>query len=103
MQWVAPTIKVTAEISLEKITDQDCDDLYEVYSDHDVLKFTDEEALKDRSYMKQFMKSVTNGYSSSAYCELKINENNKAIGPCSFHSIDEKKRECEIGFLLNRK
>lgn len=102
MIWQVPDLKVDEKLSINEILQSDLDELFKVYSDEEVLKFTEEEVFPDMSYMKFFFESVRRGYDSKEYCELKIAYDNKAIGTCDFHSIDMDYNQCEIGFLLNR-
>lgn len=103
MKWVIPDIVVDQNIKIAKIEKSDIDYLFEVYSDSEVLKYTDENVFLDKSYMELFFDSVKRGYENYEYCELKIEYKMKAVGTVSFHSINEEKKECEIGFLLARK
>ena len=90
---------------LRQLTDQDVSDIFEIYSDPEVmLYFDDRYAFEDLSEAEQMIKAY-----HSAILEKKgmrwgivLRESGKLIGTCGFHAMTDAHRRIEIGYDLNR-
>ena len=90
---------------LRPITLDDTSDLFEIYSNKEVmLYFDDREAFKDISeaekMAKDYVEALKNKWSMRWGIVLK--ETGKLIGTCGFHAISDYDKRIEIGYDLNR-
>ena len=97
-----PSIAVEEDLLLRKIEKNDLAELFQTYSDPEVMKYTADPAFPGFDYMDQFYHSVMSGYRKKEYFELAIIYRSKPIGTCSFHSFNKEEQSIEIGYLLNR-
>jgi RimJ/RimL family protein N-acetyltransferase len=93
----------TARVLVRPITAADCDALYAVYSDPEVMRYTSDPPFTDRALMAQFFASVQHGYRSGEYYELAlVRLPDTVIGTCSLHTFNAAEASAEVGFLLQR-
>ena len=90
---------------LRQITGQDAEDLFEIYSNKEVmLYFDDRNAFEDMSEAE----AMANGYEDGIKNKWEIRwgivlkETGKLIGTCGFHAISDYDKRVEIGYDLNR-
>jgi ribosomal-protein-alanine N-acetyltransferase len=95
---------MSPDILTRRVYKDDLKDLYEVYSDPDVMKYARDPVFGSFEMMEQFFESVEKGYKSGEYYEFAIVFNGeKVVGTCSLHSFDTEKNSAEIGYLLAKK
>lgn len=90
---------------LRRITDQDASDLFEIYSNKEVmLYFDDRSAFEDMTEAEKMAKDYENGLINKWEMRwgIVLKETGKLIGTCGFHSISDYDKRIEIGYDLNR-
>lgn len=93
----------TARTLIRPIRPDDRDELFAVYSDPEVMRYTSDPPFTDRAMLEQFIASVHYGYQSGEYYEFAVVlAPHKVIGTCSLHSFDVEHAAAEVGFLLHR-
>lgn len=90
---------------LRKLADQDVSDVFEIYSDPEVmLYFDDRYAFKELSEAEQMI----SGYHDAIHDKtgmrwgIVLKDSGKLIGTCGFHAISDYHKRIEIGYDLNR-
>ncbi|AGK97213.1 GNAT family N-acetyltransferase [Clostridium pasteurianum] len=98
-----PEIK-TNEIMLRKLNFNDIQDMFEIFSDEEVLKYYDVLPHKNIEDTERLFFTFTNNYKDNKAIRWGIVnlENNKLIGTCGFHNFDYKSTRAEIGCELNK-
>ena len=90
---------------LRPITLDDTSDLFEIYSNKEVmLYFADREVFKDISEAKKMAKDYVEAIKNqwSIRWGIVLKETGKLIGTCGFHAISDYDKRIEIGYDLNR-
>ena len=90
---------------LRKLTDQDVFDLFEIYSDQEVmLYFDDRYAFQDIAEARQMIGDYNNAIhdKSGMRWGIVLEESEKTIETCGFHAISDYHKRIEIGYDLNR-
>ncbi len=91
---------------LRPITVQDAKDLFEIYSNKEVmLYFDDRSAFENMSEAEDMAKGYENGIKTKAEMRwgIILKDTGKLIGTCGFHAISDYDKRLEIGYDLNRK
>ena len=90
---------------LREPADQDISDIFEIYSNPEVmLYFDDRYAFKDIAEAEQMI----SGYNQAIHdmngmrWGIVLKESGKLIGTCGFHAISDYHKRIEIGYDLNR-
>ena len=90
---------------LRKLTNQDISDVFEIYSDPEVmLYFDDRYAFMDIAEAAQMINDYDNAIRSKNGMRwgIVLKESGKIIGTCGFHAISDYHKRIEIGYDLNR-
>lgn len=98
-----PEIK-TDEILLRELNFNDIRDMFEIFSNEEVLKYYDILPHKSIEDTERLFFTFTNNYKDHKAIRWGIinRANNKLIGTCGFHNFDYKLSRAEIGYELNR-
>ena len=90
---------------LRNLTSQDVPDVFEIYSDPEVmLYFDDRYAFQELSEAEQMI----SGYNGAIHDKtgmrwgIVLKASGKLIGTCGFHAISDYHKRIEIGYDLNR-
>lgn len=90
---------------LRKITDQDIPDIFEIYSNREVmLYFDDRYAFESIAEAEQ----MVSGYDKALHDKTEmrwgivLKDTGKLVGTCGFHAISDYHKRIEIGYDLNR-
>ena len=90
---------------LRKLAGQDVSDVFEIYSDPEVmLYFDDRYAFEELSEAEQMISGYNNAIrdKNGMRWGIVLKENGKLIGTCGFHAISDYHKRIEIGYDLNR-
>lgn len=95
----------TRRLLLRKLVLGDREDLLEIYGDHEVMKFTDDDCFANVETVDQMLESVENLFCARASIEWGIEDlaSQKIIGTCGLHSFSSDFSAGEAGCLLARK
>ncbi len=98
-----PVIKTEGYI-LREIELKDCRDIYEIYSDVEVMQYQGEEPMKAIEDAGGMVELVRGAYKNKHFIKWCIVEEstNKLIGLISFYSIDFRNNNGHLGYILNR-
>jgi len=94
----------TDNLLLRKIIIDDAKDMFEIFSDNEVLKHYDLLPHKTVSETVEFIKFQEEWYENRKGIRWGIikKDENKLIGTCGFHHFDEEFKRAEIGYELNK-
>ncbi|MBO4907970.1 MAG: GNAT family N-acetyltransferase [Lachnospiraceae bacterium] len=90
---------------LRHMTSQDVNDLFEIYSNKEVmLYFADRAAFTDISEAEKMISGYNEGLQNKWEMRwgIVLKESGKLIGTCGFHAISDYDKRIEIGYDLNR-
>ncbi len=95
----------TERLLLRKITSQDVEDLYEIYSDPEVMRYFDDryafETMAEAEEMAAgYVKGLREG--TEYRWGIVLKETGKMVGTCGFHALSEYHKRVEVGYDLNR-
>lgn len=92
----------TARLLLTKITSSDCESLYNLFSNPDVVKFYDLEPFTDTSQAEKIIALFESRYNSNSGIRwaIRMKTSGVLIGTCGFNSWSEKMRNASIGYDL---
>ncbi|MBR5938401.1 MAG: GNAT family N-acetyltransferase [Clostridiales bacterium] len=90
---------------LREITEQDVDDVFEIYSNKEVMlyfadRFPFEKISEAETMIREYAEALSKNWTMRWGIVLK--ENGKLIGTCGFHAISDYDKRIEIGYDLNR-
>jgi len=90
---------------LREPADQDISDIFEIYSNPEVmLYFDDRYAFKDIAEAEQMISDYHSAIrdKNGMRWAIVLKENEKTVGTCGFHAISDYHKRIEIGYDLNR-
>jgi len=90
---------------LRRITNRDIPDIFEIYSNREVmLYFADRYAFESIAEAEQMVSDYENALrdQNSMRWGIELKESGKLIGTCGFHAISDYHKRIEIGYDLNR-
>ena len=92
------------KVLLRPITADDAEDLYDIFSDKQVMKYYDRLPLKSREEADDLAKMFMDGLADKTMIRWGIEEKagGKLIGTCGFFCISEDDKKVEIGYELRR-
>lgn len=90
---------------LREITEQDVEDVFEIYSNKEVMlyfadRFPFEKISEAETMIREYKEALSKNWGMRWGIVLK--ETGKLIGTCGFHAISEYDKRIEIGYDLNR-
>ncbi|RXZ00191.1 GNAT family N-acetyltransferase [Fictibacillus sp. S7] len=94
----------TTRYQLREIKVEDAQDLHEVYSDSEVVKYWGAIPFESIEQTASLIQDFQNGFSSGATIRWGIAEktSGRVIGTCGFHNWAKKKRRAEVGYEIRR-
>ncbi len=98
-----PVIKIE-DYTLREIELKDCKDIYEIYSDAEVMQYQGEGPMKAIEDAAGMIELVKGGYKNKHFIKWCIIEETtqKLIGLISFHHIDFRNNNGQLGYILNK-
>lgn len=95
----------TERLLLRKITPQDVEDLYEIYSDPEVMRYFDDRyAFETMAEAEEMVAGYVKGLHEGTEYRwgIVLKETGKLVGTCGFHALSEYHKRVEVGYDLNR-
>ena len=98
------TILETERLILRNWTDADCDALFEILQDAEVVRHIDDRRPFSREKTRQFLDSMKKYERENEFCRWKVIEKSSGeiVGTCGFGRIAET-NEIELGYLFRQK
>jgi len=92
-------------LQLRKLTLRDTPDIFEIYSNQEVMLYFDdrfafEDVAEAEQMITEYDSAIRDQYSMRWGIVLK--ESGKIIGTCGFHAISDYHKRIEVGYDLNR-
>lgn len=93
----------TPRLKLRPLTQSDAEDIFEIFSDRQVMKYYDLLPFETLERAKQQIEFFTNGYADKQMIRwgIELKENGKLIGTCGFFAFNEDTLKAELGYELN--
>lgn len=95
----------TNRFLLREIREDDYKEIFEIYSDEEVLKYQNMVAMKDLEEAENYIKFILNGYKNRRiirWCIARKNDD-KVIGLVALHHIENENLKTSIGYILNKR
>ena len=94
----------TDRLILRDIDIEDYSDIYDIYSDVDVLKYNGIDTLKSLQEAIIYTKRIKEGYSVGFFLRwaVLLKDTEKMIGTIGIHHIESWNYKLEIGYILNK-
>jgi [ribosomal protein S5]-alanine N-acetyltransferase len=91
-------------IALRWLTAADADDIYEIYSDPEAMRFWSTTAMTAKSQARTLLREIREEHVAGHLHEwgLLCQKGGKIIGTCTLFHLDRSNRRAEIGFALGR-
>ncbi len=95
----------TPRLILKQISEEHENDIFEIYYDYDVIRFTDSNLHFNKDDSAKFIKKINelNQQEKAIYWGLYEKKENKIIGTIGLYNIDHKHFFSSISVLLNKK
>ena len=83
---------------------QDIDDLYAVYSDHEVVRYWSHVAWPDRHEASIYLEAIESGFQGGHLYQwgIALRGDDRVIGTTTLYAIDHAQGRAEVGFALAR-
>ena len=94
----------TQNLILRQVNQSDSRDIFQHFSDKEVLKYHDLEALTNLEQAQELIKSFDEKFKNNQMIRWGIakKENNIIIGTCGYHNWLQKSFQAEIGYELSQ-
>ena len=93
----------TERLKLRRITAADVNDIFEIFSDREVMLWYDDRfAFESISEAEEMIKQFNDGIDERRSLRWGIEYDGRLAGTCGFHCLSEYHRRAEIGYDLNR-
>lgn len=94
----------TERLLLRRITKEDVEEIFEIYSDPEVARFDWYYPIENRDKAVKVIENFEEGYDEQEEITwgVTIKGDNKIIGYCCLGDFQEGPRSCEIGYGFNR-
>lgn len=93
----------TDRLRLRLLTQQDTRDIYEIFSDRQVMKYYDLSPFESLERAKEQIDLFTNGFEQRTMLRwgIELKDGGKLIGTCGFFAFNEDALKAELGYELN--
>lgn len=94
----------TDRLILRKTKISDKDDIFEIFSDEEVLKYYDMLPMKNLKESEELIKNHKKWYEEKAGIRwaIELKSSGKVVGTCGFHNFDDEFMRAETGYELNK-
>jgi len=92
----------TERFFIRALAHQDYQDLYEIFSDFEVVKYQQIPPMESLEIARGATENFIKGYTDKFKIRRAIILEDKMIGIVSLHSFNYETKEVEIGFMVNR-
>lgn len=99
-----PTMTI-GKYYLRQINLNDCNDILEIYSNFENIKYEGINTLNTLDEAKHYISTIINGFNNKIFIRwcIETQESKKVIGLIAVHHIDFENSKVQIGYILNRK
>lgn len=104
MDWqTLPTIN-TARLTLRRISTDDVDAMFEVFSNAEVMRYWSTPPLADRAGAVEFVNEIHDSFARQAMLKwgVALRADNLLIGTATLYNLDFTNRRAEVGYALGR-
>ena len=93
----------TDRLVLRPVLQGDAQDLYEIFSDRQVMKYYDLSPFESLERAKEQIDLFTNGFEQRTMLRwgIELKDGGKLIGTCGFFAFNEDALKAELGYELN--
>ena len=93
----------TQRLLLRPLFQSDAQDIYEIFSDKQVMKYYDLLPFESLERAKQQVEFFTQGFEQKTMLRwgIEYKDNSKLIGTCGFFAFNEDVKKAELGYELN--
>lgn len=94
----------TERLILRALVESDIDELFEIFSSEEVMKYYGMYPFKSQEELLKVIKSFSTGFDEERVIRwgLQRKDNGKIIGTCGYHCWDKKNFRAEIGYELSK-
>jgi ribosomal-protein-alanine N-acetyltransferase len=94
----------TKRLVLREISEIDCNDIFEIFSDEDVLKYYDIEPLKTLEEANNLIQLLDRRFKNKKGIRwgIHLKDTNKLIGTCGYQSLNILSLRAEIGYEMSK-
>ena len=98
-----PVTFETDRLRLRLLTQQDTRDIYEIFSDRQVMKYYDLSPFESLERAEEQIDLFTNGFEQRTMLRwgIELKDGGKLIGTCGFFAFNEDALKAELGYELN--
>ncbi len=91
-------------LTLRPLADKDCESLFAIYGDPEVMRYASDPAFADLATVRQMLDSVARLLQQGESLEwgVVIADSGNLIGTCGLHSFDANHQTAEVGCMLAR-
>jgi ribosomal-protein-alanine N-acetyltransferase len=94
----------TKRLMLKEISEIDCKDIFEIFSDEDVLKYYDIEPLKTFEEANNLIHLLDRRFKNKKGIRwgIHLKDTNKLVGTCGYQSLNIQSLRAEIGYEMSK-
>lgn len=94
----------TKRLILKEINEKDSEDIFEIFSSEEVLKYYDIDHLKSLEEATDLIQGLDKRFKNKKGIRwgLYLKDIDKLIGTCGFHSLDKQSLRAEVGYELSK-
>lgn len=100
---ILPTIRAE-RVRLRWLTGKDALDLFEIFSDPEVMRYWSTPALREEDEAQKLLDQIHRYHREKSLFQwgVALQDDDRVVGTCTLARIDAKNRRAEIGYALNR-
>ncbi len=104
MLWDSLPIIDGPRIRLRRVTDDDVDALYRIFSNPEVMRYWSTTPFKDRTAATKLLEEINDGFRRRAMMKWGVarKSDDQVIGTTTLFNLDFNNRRCEVGYGLDR-
>lgn len=104
MLWDSLPIIDGQRIRLRRVTEDDVDALYRIFSNPEVMRYWSSTPLTDRTAATKLLEEIHDGFRRRAMMKWGVarRSDNQIIGTTTLFNLDLNNRRCEVGYGLDR-
>ena len=94
----------TERLILRELNENDIEDLYEIFSSEEVMKYYGMFPFKNKDELLKIIESFSKGFEEERVIRwgIQTKADGKIIGTCGFHNWSQKHFRAEIGYELSK-
>ena len=102
--WNSLPLIDASRIRLRRVTDDDVESLYRIFSNPEVMRYWSSTPLENRGAARKLLEEIHDGFRRRAMLKWGIarKSDDELIGTTTLFNLDLNNRRCEIGYGLDR-